>query len=76
MVILTKYFLQCTADFLSHKTDKQLHDHPRVTKAAGKLFLSIVISNQLNVVPYLQHKPWQLLLREETMPAVRSPVNS
>ena len=55
----------CTADFLSHKTDKQLHDHPRVTKAASRLFLSIAISNQLNVVPYLQHKPWPTTMRRD-----------
>ena len=35
----------------------------------GRLFLSIAISNQLNAAPYLQHKPWQILL-EETVPAV------
>ena len=31
---------------------KQLHDTPSNTKAAGRLFLSIAISKQLNAVPY------------------------
>ena len=43
--------------------------HPSITKAAGRLFHSIAISNQLNAAPYLRHMPWQLL-REETAPAV------
>ena len=50
-----------------------LHDHPSITKAVGRLFLSIAISSQLNPAPYLRQKPWQLLahvLREETVPAV------
>ena len=54
---------------------RQLHDHPSITKAVGRLFLSIAISSQLNPAPYLQHKPWQQLahvLREETMPAVHN----
>ena len=50
---------------------RQLHDHPSITKAAGRLFLSIAISKQLNAAPYLQHKPWQLLPAEKSMPAVR-----
>ena len=52
---------------------RQLHDHPSITKAVGRLFHSIAISSQLNAAPYLRHKPWQLLvhvLREETVPAV------
>ena len=57
----------CAADFwiLCHmKTDNCTQatvDHPRITKAAGRLFLSIVISKQLNAEPNLWHKPWQLL---------------
>ena len=67
--------LSCAADFLifSWKLTtvrlRQLHDHPSITKVAGRLFLSIVISKQLNAAPYLRHKPRQLL-REETVPAV------
>ena len=52
---------------------RQLHDHPSITKAVGRLFHSRAISSQLNAAPYLRHKPWQLLvhvLREETVPAV------
>ena len=40
---------------------RQLHDHPSITKAASRLFHRIAISKQLNAVPYLRHKPWQLL---------------
>ena len=47
---------------------RQLHDHPSITKAAGRLFLSIAISNQLNAAPYLRHKPWQLLRELEKRP--------
>ena len=57
-------------DFLHMKTDavlRQLHDHPSITKAVG-IFLSMVLSKQLNAAPYLRHKPWQLLW-EETVPA-------
>ena len=51
---------------------RQLHDHPSITKAVGRLFHSRAISSQLNTAPYLRHKPWQLpldVLREETVPA-------
>ena len=58
----------CPADFriFFHMTETDNHtqatvDHPSITKAAGRLFLSIIISKQLNAVPYLRHKPWQLL---------------
>ena len=58
--------------FLHMKTDncaQATADHPSITKAVGRLFLSIAISSQLNAAPYLRHKPCQLLahvLREET----------
>ena len=48
---------------------RQLHDTLSNAKAVGRLFLSIAMSKQLNAVPYLWHKPWELL-REETVPAV------
>ena len=54
--------------FFHLKTDNRtqtswLHDHPSVvTKAVSRrLFLSMAISKQLNAVPYLRHKPWQLI---------------
>ena len=43
--------------FFHMKTDnclRQLHDHPSITEAAGRLFHSIAISNQLNAAPYLR----------------------
>ena len=52
----------CAADFLIFfhmKTVlRQLHDHPSITKAASRLFLSNAISKQLNAAPYPRHKPW------------------
>ena len=33
--------------------------------AVGRLFLSIVISEQLNAAPYLRHKPWQFNVNGE-----------
>ena len=41
-----------------------------LTKPASRLFLSIVISKQLNAAHYLRHKLCQLL-QEETVPAIR-----
>ena len=43
---------------------------PSITKAMSRIFLTIAISKQLNAVPYLRHKPWQLLW-EATVPTVR-----
>ena len=58
----------CAADFriFFHMTETDNRtqttvDHLSITKAVGRLFLSVVVSKQLNAVPYLQHKPWQLL---------------
>ena len=58
----------CAADFriFFHMTETDNRtqatvDHPSITKAAGRLFLGIVISKQLNAAPYLRHKPWQPL---------------
>ena len=53
---------------------RQLYDHHSITKAAGRLFLSIVISKQLNAARYLRHKPWQL--REDIVPAWPAVLNS
>ena len=49
----------CTADFLIFfhmqvtVVLRQLHDHPGVTEAVSRLFLSIAISKQLNAAPYI-----------------------
>ena len=49
---------------------RQLHEHPSITKAESRLFLSIATNNELNAALYLRHKPWQLRDREDTVPAV------
>ena len=36
---------------------RQLHEHPSITKAEVRLFLSIATSNQLKAAPYLRRKP-------------------
>ena len=64
----------CAADFrifFHMKTDNCTQatvDHPSITKAAGRLFLSTVISKQLNAAPYLRHKPLQG--RDRASPAI------
>ena len=69
------FHVQLIPDFLM-KTDNRtaqataVHDHPSITKAAGRLFLSIVISKQLNAAPYLRHKSQQLLREETTQLAI------